>query len=93
MRDIADCLDRAWALSTGHLNPKQYEEADNGGLGFSLYELDLSDFDPGAVGQNLTCEIERMMGIFPNVPEIVEARAALPPQLRPRKAKGNDAKR
>jgi hypothetical protein len=32
-----------------------------------LYKLDLNEIDPIAVCQNLTCEIERMMGIFPNI--------------------------
>lgn len=86
MRDVVDCLKRAFALSTHHLNPKEYAIADKGGLDFSLYDLDLSDFDPGAVGQNLTCEIERMMGIFPNVPGLEEA----PQALSSAKASGND---
>ena len=70
MRDVADCIYRAFALSVGEDNPLQYTIADHGDLEFSLYDLDLSKMDPGAVIQNATCEIERMMGIFPNVPEI-----------------------
>ena len=69
MRDVADCFNRACALSQGHTNPDEYERANNGEL-VDLYKLNWQDFDPGAIGQNLTCEIERMMGIFPNVPKI-----------------------
>lgn len=72
MRDIVDCYHRALALSSGDDNPKQYEIANSGSLDFDIYSLDLSNVDHGAVGQNLTCEIERMMGIFPNVPELKE---------------------
>lgn len=32
-----------------------------------VYKLDLSNIDPIAVAQNMSCEIEKMMGIFPNV--------------------------
>jgi hypothetical protein len=32
-----------------------------------VYKLDLSKIDPMAVSQNLSCEIEKMMGIFPNI--------------------------
>lgn len=70
MRDIVDCYKRAVALSAGHVAPDAYEEANKGGLDFDLYAIDLNQLDPGAIGQNLTCEIERMMGIFPNVPEL-----------------------
>lgn len=73
MRDIVDCYKRAVALSAGHVAPDAYAEADKGGLDFDLYAIDLNQLDPGAIGQNLTCEIERMMGIFPNVPELEDA--------------------
>lgn len=73
MRDITDCYKRAVALSAGHVAPDAYQEADEGGLDFDLYSIDISQLDPGAISQNLTCEIERMMGIFPNLPELEEA--------------------
>lgn len=70
MRDVVDCYKRAVALSAGHVAPEAYRMADAGSLDFDLYEIPLDKLDPGAIGQNLTCEIERMMGIFPNVPEL-----------------------
>lgn len=32
-----------------------------------VFKLELNKIDPLAVAQNLTCEIEKMMGIFPNI--------------------------
>jgi hypothetical protein len=39
-------------------------------LANDLFELDLNKLDPVAICQNLSCEIERIMGIFPNVPNL-----------------------
>lgn len=36
-----------------------------------IYKIDFSNVDPLAICQNLTCEIERMMGIFPNIDKSV----------------------
>lgn len=33
-------------------------------------ELDLANIDPVAVAQNVCCHIEKLMGIYPNVPPI-----------------------
>lgn len=35
-----------------------------------LYEFDLNALDPIAIAQNLVCRMEKMMGIYPNVPEL-----------------------
>lgn len=32
-----------------------------------VYKLDFNNIDPIAVTQNLSCEIEKMMGIYPNI--------------------------
>lgn len=32
-------------------------------------EFDALRIDPEAVAQNLSCEVERLMGIFPNIPK------------------------
>lgn len=65
MRDIRDCYFRAVCLSAG-LRDDESDWPD------SIYKIDWNDLDPIAVSQNLTCEIERMMGIFPNVPRLLE---------------------
>lgn len=70
-RDLRDCFIRAVLLSAGHLNPAAYEEACKGeGATLcenDLYGWDLNKLDPMAIAQNLACEVERAMGIYPNV--------------------------
>ena len=55
------------------VTPK-YEEAKKGENAVlceqDLYGWDLNEIDPIAVFQNFSCEIERLMGIFPNVPKL-----------------------
>ena len=60
MRDIRDCFVVAAFHSAG-LGPSEYPE--------SVYQLPWGEIDPLAHAQNLTCEIERRMGIFPNIPK------------------------
>lgn len=75
IRDIEDCLVRAILLSSSHLVPKSYDEALKGEdaelNSNDLYGFDLDQLDPVAVMQNLACEIERLMGIYPNLPETI----------------------
>jgi hypothetical protein len=75
-RDLRDCFIRAYCLSLGGTtvkNQAHYEEALKGERA-ALCENDLFQLDgqpdPIAVCQNLSCEIERLMGIFPNVPKL-----------------------
>ena len=86
MRDLRDCFVRAVLLSTGgrfyptddhKLRAKMgtlYEEASKGENAAlceeDLYGFDLDRLDPIAIAQNLCCEVERAMGIFPNVPPL-----------------------
>ena len=71
-RDLRDCFIRAIYLSASHLDEELYDEADKGEDAAlcenDLYKLDLNKLDPMAICQNLTCEVERIMGIFPNIP-------------------------
>lgn len=75
MRDIRDCYIRAYIMSHEYTpkNAPYIDEANKGEAGSlcfaDVYELE-GDIDPIAVAQNLCCEIERMMGIFPNVPKL-----------------------
>lgn len=62
MRDIADCFIRACYESSG----LPIEEWPG-----SAYDLPWDGMDIIAVSQNLTCNIEKYMGIYPNVPDIV----------------------
>lgn len=59
MRDIADCLRIAIWESCG--SPENAA---------SIYDCDLSQCDPIAIEQNLTCNIEKFMGIYPNVHQL-----------------------
>lgn len=59
-RDLKDCLIRAFYDSSG-ISPSEYPE--------SVYQLPLDKMDPIAICQNLCVEVEKTMGIFPNIPE------------------------
>jgi hypothetical protein len=52
-----------------------YDEATKGEAAAicenDLYGWDLNKLDPMAVAQNLACEIEKIMGIYPNVPALM----------------------
>ena len=68
-RDLRDCFIRAVAQSSGR--GALYQESEKGEraniTAADLYAIDLSELDIIAVGQNLSCEVEKLMGIFPNV--------------------------
>jgi len=59
MRDVRDCFVRACFFASG-LPREKYPK--------SLYELPWESIDPLAVCQSMLCEVEKMMGIYPNVP-------------------------
>lgn len=71
MRDVNDCFRRAILQSTGSVELNAIaDDGDQKAITNAIYDLvDWNDIDPIAIGQNLSCEIERMMGIFPNLPE------------------------
>jgi hypothetical protein len=67
-RDVSDCFRRAWLMAQGRsdlLDSADVSEND-------IY--DGPDVDPIAVMQNMACEMERMMGIYPNVPPLESTR-------------------
>lgn len=71
MRDIADCLIRAYFHSADPDDPARKSEEQLLAFDYTandVYALDFDKMDPIAIQQNLTCEIERAMGIFPNLP-------------------------
>lgn len=78
-RDLRDAFIRAILLSTGattiggkDMRPL-YLEAEKGPSATlcenDLYGFDLDKLDPMAICQNLGIEIEKLMGIYPNVPK------------------------
>jgi hypothetical protein len=63
MRDVCDCIVLAFLSCAGMERENPIRD--------DLYSIpDLNKLDPGAVIQNTTCNIEKMMGIYPNVPEL-----------------------
>lgn len=68
MRDIADCIVKGF-LDCGDIDRECPIHDD-------IYTIDLNEIDPGALIQNAVCHIERMMGIFPNLPKPKENKNA-----------------
>ena len=68
IRDIRDCYIRALLTCSPDevINQKVKDETWTPN---DCYGWDLNKVDPIAVAQNLTCNIERMMGIYPNTKE------------------------
>jgi hypothetical protein len=69
MRDICDCYIRGIISSCNDDYLKRKME-ENTLKWDDIYDVDFNDIDLHAIRQNLTCHIERMMGIFPNVPKL-----------------------
>ena len=83
MRDVRDCFIRAYILSHSHYKDGTIEELQpnaalrdeaNKGINAAICENDVytlvGSIDPIAVAQNLGCELEKLMGIYPNVPKL-----------------------
>lgn len=75
-RDLRDCFIRAVLLSSHGISPAGlYDEATKGEAATlcenDLYGWDLNELDLMAVARNLACEVEMVMGIYPNVPTLV----------------------
>lgn len=72
-RDLRDCYIRAVFKSSGRPDDiaHLYDEADKGEdanlCENDIYEVNLKDLDAMAIAQNLSCEIEKIMGIYPNI--------------------------
>ncbi len=71
---VYDEAKREYTLIRQEPNATLIDEA-NKGIHAKINDNDIynlvGDIDPIAVSQNLTCEIEKMMGIFPNLPRTV----------------------
>jgi len=61
-RDLRDCFMRACYESSG-LPIKEWPG--------SVHDLPWDDMDIIAVAQNLSCNVEKAMGIYPNVPRLI----------------------
>lgn len=76
-RDLRDCYIRAFFLANGINMPAHYVEANKGENAAlcesDLFGWDLNQVDPIAVFQSFSCEVEKLMGIYPNVPKLERA--------------------
>jgi hypothetical protein len=75
-RDLQDCFLRSIFLASSDQNHAAYEEACKGEEAIvtwnDAYALDFNKIDIRAIAQNLSCEIEKVMGIFPNIPKEIK---------------------
>ncbi len=73
-RDLADCVAKAFidsAVFTLENADEMRARAEDGTLNYNdLYMLDLGQMDPIALIQNVNCRVEKVMGIYPNVPRL-----------------------
>lgn len=72
-RDVKDCFIKGALLACGGQENFKYlyERAkQNTWVEDDIYKIPWEQIDPLAVWQNMSCEMERMMGIFPNVPKL-----------------------
>lgn len=68
-RDLRDCYIKGCLLSSGE--GILYDRAIDGSwLPGDVYKIDWEQIDPIAVAQNMSVEVEKLMGIYPNVPEL-----------------------
>ena len=61
MRDLMDCY-IIGCYQSSPLAPAEYPE--------TIFDLPWDQIGPMAVAQNMLCEVERRMGIFPNIPVV-----------------------
>lgn len=61
MRDLRDCF-IIGAFESSGLSPEDYPP--------TIYDLPWDDMDVIAVSQNMLCNVEKRMGIYPNVPKL-----------------------
>uniref|UniRef100_A0A6M3JLN7 Uncharacterized protein n=1 Tax=viral metagenome TaxID=1070528 RepID=A0A6M3JLN7_9ZZZZ len=69
MRDIRDCFIKGFLQASGDEELYNLVENDDW-LTDDIYRVNLNNLDPIAVAQSMACEIEKMMGIYPNVPKL-----------------------
>jgi hypothetical protein len=67
MRDVADCIVRGFLAAS--ICEAGIPERENP-CRDDIYQIDLAKISPGAVIQCSICEVEKMMGIYPNVPKV-----------------------
>jgi hypothetical protein len=75
-RDLADCIAKAWIDAAGHtvegkIEKELRDRAEDGTLNYNdLYRLQCGNIDPVALIQCVCVRVEKIMGIYPNVPPL-----------------------
>ena len=70
-RDLKDCFIKGCLLSCYDGNPELYQRVEDGNwLPDDVYKIDFNRVDIIAVAQNMSIEVEKLMGIYPNVPKL-----------------------
>jgi hypothetical protein len=70
-RDLQDCFVKGCLLSCGIDQPELYQRVEDGNwLTDDVYKIDFEKVDPMAIEKNMSCEVEKLMGIYPNVPKL-----------------------
>lgn len=64
-RDVADCFVLGWLHAAGRSSL-----AESGTASYNDVYEHHEEIDPLAVMQNMLCEMEKRMGIYPNVPRL-----------------------
>ncbi len=68
MRDLQDCFVMGCLACCGVDQPELYAKLKDGTWRTSdVWKINSGNLDLMAVAQNMSCEVERMMGIFPNI--------------------------
>jgi len=70
-RDLRDSFIKGCFLASPNLHDRV---TDGNWLPDDVYKIDWAEVDPIAVAQNMSVEVEKLMGIYPNVPKLKEIR-------------------
>ncbi len=72
-RQIAECVLRGMLDGATHYDKTDTVNLDYHRLIDIIYKVEwLGDFDPMAIVQNASCHIEKVLGIYPNIPKLIE---------------------
>ncbi len=76
-RDLSNCIIQAWidaashTIEDGALQEELRNRSEDGTLNYNdVYHIECGDVDPLALMQCITVRVEKMMGIYPNVPKL-----------------------
>jgi hypothetical protein len=72
-RDLCDCVVKGLFSAAEHESidfDEKCKRVENNTITYTdMYGLRLAEMDPNALIQRISCEVEKAMGIYPNIPE------------------------